>query len=75
MHWPEKKKFAFTIFDDTDNSVLSNTKEVYSFLYDIGLLTTKSVWVLDGASNGYFKGSTCNDKEYLNWILELSPRF
>ena len=43
-------------------------------MYDIGLLTTKSVWVLDGASNGYFKGSTCNDKEYLNWILEIKSK-
>ena len=74
MRWPNNKKFVFTIFDDTDNSSLHNTRDVYSFLYDIGLLTTKSAWVLEGNSSGYYKGSTFQDKDYLKWLLELESK-
>ena len=42
--WPEDKGFAFTIFDDTDYQTAENTREVYSFLADLGLKTTKSIW-------------------------------
>ena len=32
IKWPEGKDFAFTIFDDTDDSTLENVKDVYAFL-------------------------------------------
>lgn len=71
IEWPDGKQFAFTIFDDTDNSTLENTKLIYSYLLDNGFLTTKSVWVLEGENNGYHKGSTCQNDQYLKWIKSL----
>ena len=42
--WPDGKRFAFTIFDDTDRQNLNNVPAVYDFFHDLGLGTTKSVW-------------------------------
>ncbi len=72
--WPEGKKFAFTIFDDTDLSTVKNTKEIYSFLYDLGFLTTKSIWVQESSESHHLQGSTCEDKEYLNWLYGLKKQ-
>lgn len=44
MNWPEGKRFAFSVFDDTDGAFIKNVGPVYDFLKDIGLLTTKSIW-------------------------------
>ena len=45
MIWPQNKEFAFTIIDDTDFATKKNIKPVYDLLYDLGFLTTKTVWV------------------------------
>jgi len=72
INWPDGKNFAFTVFDDTDNSTLNNTKPVYSFLTDNGFLTTKSVWTMSGDEEGNHKGMTCQDLDYLNWLKSLN---
>jgi len=71
LEWPEGKRFAFTIFDDTDCATLENITKVYSLLLDLGLRTTKSVWVLDGNVESSLRGSTCEDPEYLAWLHSL----
>lgn len=71
LAWPENKKFAFSIFDDTDLATLQNVRAVYSFLTDCGIKTTKSVWVLPGTQTGENRGSTCADPEYLYWLQQL----
>lgn len=76
IEWPKGKGFAFTVFDDTDNSTVANTADIYSFLADQGFLTTKSVWVLEGdgapaVGKECTAGKSCDDKEYLAWLLEL----
>ena len=43
MTWPNGKRFAFTIIDDTDKSTVENIKPVYDYLYSHGLKTTKTV--------------------------------
>ena len=43
--YPQNKNFAFTIFDDTDYANIDNVKPIYDYLYDLGLLTTKSIWL------------------------------
>ena len=48
IKWPNNKKFAFTVIDDTDCSTLSNAPIVYKYLSQLGLKTTKSVWIFDG---------------------------
>ncbi|MEI8349024.1 MAG: hypothetical protein WCI77_02625 [Candidatus Omnitrophota bacterium] len=76
IKWPHGKNFAFTIFDDTDNSTIANTRDVYAFLYDCGFLTTKSVWVFDSTEKSqvgkeWTAGDTCDDKEYVQWLKDL----
>jgi hypothetical protein len=66
---PNSKRFAFTIFDDTDNSTVQNVKPVYDLLTDLGFQTTKSVWVYP--PRGRFTGSCLQDPGYLSWILKL----
>ena len=70
--FPDGKKFAFTIFDDTDYATVANVKPVYDLLYVCGIKTTKSVWVYP--SRGFFNGSSLQDKEYLDFIHELRDR-
>ncbi len=69
--WPDGKQFAFTIFDDTDYATLANVRPVYSFLSDCGFRTTKSVWPLRGRAAPVCEGSTCEDPQYLDWLLGL----
>lgn len=67
--FPDGRRFAFTVFDDTDNSVLSNTRPVYDCLAELGFRTTKSVWVEPAC--GVSSGACLRDDEYREWILEL----
>ena len=34
INWPDNKKFAFTIFDDTDGSNLNDNRLVYDYLVE-----------------------------------------
>jgi hypothetical protein len=72
--WPQGKNFAFTIFDDTDRQTQDNAGEIYAFLSDIGLRTTKSVWPIHGSKAPKVRGSTCEDPMYLEWVLELQQQ-
>jgi hypothetical protein len=72
--WPEGKDFAFTLFDDTDLQTAENTVDVYAFLADIGLRTTKSVWPIRGDKTPSMGGATCEDPKYLQWVLTLMER-
>jgi len=69
--WPEGKRFAFTIFDDPDSQTLKASQEVYSFLRDLGLRTTKGVWPLAPVRKPSDHGVTCGDAHYLAWCKEL----
>ena len=55
--WPDNKKFAFTIFDDTDRANLENIKIVYDFLNKLGFKTTKSIWIGGNESENLEEGS------------------
>ncbi|MBI5772907.1 MAG: hypothetical protein HZA89_04075 [Verrucomicrobia bacterium] len=72
ISWPEGKRFAFTIFDDTDAATVANVKPVYDLLRDCGLRTTKSVWPLAGTEPpAIVGGATCADADYLAWVRQL----
>lgn len=74
IKWPEGKDFAFTIFDDPDLDTVRNVAALYSFLGDIGLRTTKAVWPIRGNDTPRVGGATCEDQEYLKWILSLKEQ-
>lgn len=71
--FPGGRRFAFTVFDDTDGSTLENVKPVYDYLHELGIITTKSVWVLreNGLNSVASGGQTLDDPEYRSFILEL----
>jgi hypothetical protein len=76
LQWPDSKRFAFTVFDDTDLSRPGNYEPVYELLFDRGMRTTKSVWPATGPgleARGA-EGSTCDDAEYLRYVLSLQAR-
>ena len=72
--WPKGKQFAFTIFDDTDFQTMAGVQPVYECLFDLGLLTTKSVWPLRGNNIPHIGGVTCEDHRYLSWVINLQAR-
>ena len=72
--WPENKKFAFTIIDDTDNSTMENAPLIYDFLKYNGILTTKTVWTRNGDSSSVYNGvngDTLENDAYLKWVRGL----
>ncbi len=69
--FPGNKRFAFTIFDDTDSSTVDLVRPVYDFLADLGIRSTKSVWALNTDPGRRYAASTLQDSDYLNFILEL----
>ena len=71
IEWPEGKKFAFTIVDDTDGATLENVGPLYEHLRERGILTTKTVWPLAPTKEATFGGDTLEDDDYRAWVLEL----
>jgi hypothetical protein len=69
--FPDNKKFAFTILDDTDLSTVENIGSVYCLLTELGMRTTKTVWPLASVRDGRLGGSSLQDHEYLKFILNL----
>jgi hypothetical protein len=69
--WPEGRRFAFSIFEDTDSATLENVGPVYAFLEGLGFRTTKSVWPLPGMGVPDRGGSTCAAPRYRDWALSL----
>lgn len=74
--WPEGRRFAFTIIDDTDQSTLENITPVYELLADLGLRTTKTVWSLAGGESGDpdDQGHSLADEGYRDYVVSLQNR-
>jgi len=73
--FPNGKKFAFTIFDDTDAATLENIRPIYNLLKELKIFTTKSVWVFHSqkeSDNKIFPAHTLANPDYLTFIRELS---
>lgn len=69
LGYPDGKRFAFTVFDDTDSGTIETVGPVYDLLEELGILVTKSVWVYP--SRGSFSGGFLEDSEYLQWVRSL----
>ena len=74
MLFPDKKRFAFSILDDTDDSTVGNVKPVYDQLKEYGFRTTKTVWPMDcpEGSRLFFAAETLQDRHYLNFVHDLA---
>ena len=76
LSFPGGKSFAFTICDDTDLSTVDNVKPMYDLLHQLGLRTTKTVWVLptNDTTNWANRGETLSDSAYADFVLELKAK-
>jgi hypothetical protein len=73
--WPDGKRFAFTIVDDTDDATLENVRPVYDLLGALGIYTTKTVWVLRAAEDPRWRGvDTLEDARYRDFVVGLQER-
>ncbi|MEX0768741.1 MAG: hypothetical protein WD029_09740, partial [Microthrixaceae bacterium] len=71
---PTGFKFGFSIFDDTDWTTLRNGPAVYELFNELGFAITKSVWVDEPGAQRTTGGSTCEDPDYLRWVLDLQAQ-
>jgi hypothetical protein len=71
FEWPDEKRFAFSIVDDTESSTVENTKPVYDLLESLGIRITKTVWPLAFSHEPLFGGGTLEDPDYRAWVLDL----
>ena len=69
--FPSNKRFAFTIFDDTDASTVENVGPVYRFLAQRGFRTTKSVWPLPPVPGVRIQGSALDSRPYRDLVVWL----
>ena len=73
LRFPEGKKFAFTIVDDTDMATLERLRPLYAILEKYGLRTTKTVWVFDSnkPDNSANRGDSLRNPDYRAFIEDL----
>src|SRR5213594_450362 len=70
MQFPDQRRFAFTILDDTDDSTLENVAPVYETLRKYGFRTTKTIWPMDcpEGSRHYYAADSLQRPEYLEFV-------
>jgi hypothetical protein len=72
--YPNGKVFAFTIIDDTDQATLESIRPIYDCLTDLGVRTTKTVWIRTPEKippEIKHHGDTLQRKAYRNYLLSL----
>ena len=76
IQWPGGRPFAFSIVDDTDQATLENVRPIYALLYELGLRTTKTVWVLrsNDASLRENSGESLADPAYAEFVAQLQQK-
>jgi hypothetical protein len=72
--YPGGARFAFTIFDDTDDATPENVGPVYSLLAELGMRATKTIWPVacPEGSRIFFAGHTLADPGYPEFIRNLA---
>ena len=76
IRFPDGKRFAFSVIDDTDVATVENVRPVYRLLESLGMRTTKTVWPVgcpEGSKN-FFRSKTLEDPEYREFVLDLRKR-
>ena len=76
FEFPQGKRFAFTIVDDTDVATVANVKPLYDLLHELGFRTTKTVWPLgcpEGSPN-FSSSQTLEDADYRAFAVDLQRR-
>jgi hypothetical protein len=74
--FPDGKRFAFSIVDDTDMATADRSKPLYEVLHRYGLRTTKTIWVLPSLSDAHSPdhGDSLNDPAYREFIADIQRK-
>ena len=74
--FPDGKRFAFTIIDDTDVATVDNVAPLYRLLEQLGMRTTKTVWPFScpEGSRDFASSQTLEDPEYRAFVVDLQRR-
>ena len=73
LQFPNGKRFAFTVLDDTDVATIDNVAPVYRLLETLGMRTTKTVWPVScpEGSKDFASSQTLEDESYRAFVLDL----
>jgi hypothetical protein len=76
VQFPEGKRFAFSIVDDTDMATYERVKPLYDLLDRYGIHTTKTVWVwkTNEPSHEPNHGDSLQDPAYRAYMQEIQAR-
>lgn len=71
--YPGGKRFAFSIVDDTDCGTVQTLEPVYALLRELGMRTTKTVWVRRSSMPDQFdvNSETLESPGYLDFVRSL----
>jgi hypothetical protein len=74
--FPDGKRFALSIIDDTDLTTLERIRPIYDLLHKHRIRTTKTIWVFESNQASYpsNKGDTLRDPAYRSFILDLQAK-
>jgi hypothetical protein len=74
--FPDGKRFAFTVIDDTDVATVENVGPIYDLLERLGMRTTKTVWPFrcPDRSSSFAASETLEDTRYRSFALDLQRR-
>jgi hypothetical protein len=76
LKYPDGKRFAFTVIDDTDVGTVENLKPIYRLMENLGLRITKTVWPMgcpEGSRN-FSSSQTLEDADYREFVVDLQHR-
>ncbi len=76
LPFPQGKRFAFAVIDDTDVATVANVAPVYALLEQLGLCATKTVWPVacPEGSAAFHQSQTLEDADYLAFARDLQRR-
>jgi hypothetical protein len=76
IKFPDGKKFACSVVDETDGATLENIKPVYEYFQKLGIKSTKTIWILPPNDLDHWPnhGSTTADSQYLAFVLDLQSK-
>lgn len=76
LAFPDGRRFAFTVIDDTDVATVQNVAPVYALLERLGMRATKTIWTMPCAegSRNFSSSQTLEDAEYRAFVVDLQRR-
>lgn len=76
MKYPDGKKFAFSVIDDTDVSTVENIKPIYDLLEKLRFRTSKTIWMKNciGKSKNFYRSQTMENPEYAEYVQSLKEK-